>query len=125
MLPEKENSENRGIGVEKGVSHIIVSIIQYVSHAVLTKTILKKTTGNITVLAFDTGEEQAEIISPFDTFIQIIDGSAEIFIGKKFYNLRLGEGLIIPGHSAYYINAREQFKMISTTIKSGYEGSII
>jgi quercetin dioxygenase-like cupin family protein len=107
--------------LEKAKPHIIVEILEYVPNSVLIKTIIKKTTGNITVTSVDAGEELAEKTSPFDTFIQIIDGAAQIEIKDKKYRLRLGEGIIIPAHSAHCFTATEQFKMISTTIKSGYE----
>ena len=87
----------------------------------VSRTIIKKTTGNITVSSFDAGEELAEKISPFDTYIQIIDGAAEITIKTKIYKLKLGDGIVIPAHAAHCFNANEQFKMIATTIKSGYE----
>jgi quercetin dioxygenase-like cupin family protein len=107
--------------LEKSKVHIIVEIIEYVPHAVVSKTIIKKTTGNITVSSFAMGEELAEKISPFDTYIQVIDGSAEVIIREKKYKLGLGEGIVIPAHSPHCFNANEQFKMISTVIKSGYE----
>lgn len=107
--------------LEKSKVHIIVEIIEYVPNAVVSKTIIKKTTGNITVTSFDTGEELAEKTSPFDTYIQIIDGAAEIIINEKKYLLKLGDGIVIPAHAPHCINANEQFKMISTVIKSGYE----
>ncbi len=107
--------------LEKSKIHIVVEIIEYVPNAVLTKTIIKKTTGNITVSSFDAGEELAEKTSPFDTFIQIIDGTAELTIRDKKYQLKLGEGIIIPAHAKHCFNANEQFKMIATIIKSGYE----
>ena len=115
----KENSENGEL--EKSNAHIIVEIIEYLPNAVVSKTIIKKTTGNITVSSFDAGEELAEKISPFDTYIQVIDGIAEVVINHKKYKLKLGEGIIIPAHSTQCVNANEQFKMISTIIKSGYE----
>jgi quercetin dioxygenase-like cupin family protein len=102
-------------------SHIIVEIIQYIPHAVLSRTIIKKTTGNITALSFDAGEELSERTSPFDNYVQIIDGTAEIFINEIRHLLKLGEGIIIPAHSRHCFNANVQFKMISTTIKSGYD----
>lgn len=105
----------------KAESHIIVEIIQYIPNAVLSRTIIKKTTGNITALSFDAGEELSERTSPFDNYIQIIDGTAEIFINETKHLLKLGEGIIIPAHSTHSFNASVQFKMISTTIKSGYE----
>ena len=123
-MPKTGNSIPGGsmpLDVEKSKSHIIVEIIEYVAQAVVSKTIIKKTTGNITVSSFDAGEELAEKTSPFDTYIQIIDGTAEIVINKILYKLRLGEGIVIPAHAPHFFNANEQFKMISTTIKSGYE----
>jgi quercetin dioxygenase-like cupin family protein len=93
----------------------------YVSNAVVSKTIIKKTTGNITVSSFDAGEELAEKTSPYDNYIQIIDGTAEITIKDKCFRLELGEGIVIPAHATHLFNANEQFKMISTIIKSGYE----
>ena len=107
--------------LEKSKVHIIVEIIEYVPNAVVSKTIIKKTTGNITVSSLDAGEELAEKTSPFDNYIQIIDGTAEVIIDAKNYKLGLGEGIIIPAHASHCFNANEQFKMISTVIKSGYE----
>lgn len=107
--------------LEKAKSHIIVEIIQYIPNAVVSKTIIKKTTGNITVSSFDEGEELAEKTLPFDSYIQIIDGAAEVIIKNKLHKLGLGEGIIIPAHTKHSFNANEQFKMISTIIKSGYE----
>jgi len=107
--------------LEKAKAHIVVEIVEYVPHSVLSKTIIKKTTGNITVTSVDAGEELAEKTSPFDTFIQIIDGTAQVIINNKKYKLHPGEGIIIPAHAAHCFNANEQFKMIATIIKSGYE----
>lgn len=107
--------------LEKSKAHIIVEIIQYIPNAVLSKTIIKKITGNITASSFDAGEELAEKTSPFDNYVQIIDGSAELIMDNNKYKLNKGEGIIIPAHSTHSFNANEQFKMISTIIKSGYE----
>lgn len=107
--------------LEKSKVHIIVEIIEYMPNAVVSRTIIKKATGNITVSSFDAGEELAEKTSPFDTYIQIIDGTAELTINNKDYMLKLGEGIIIPAHTKHHFNANVQFKMISTVIKSGYE----
>ncbi|MFN6077277.1 MAG: cupin domain-containing protein, partial [Fluviicola sp.] len=76
---------------------------------------------NITATSLDTGEEMGERSSPFDIYIQIIDGSATVSINDKKITLKLGEGMIIPAHSKHSFNAKEQFKMLTTVIKSGYE----
>jgi hypothetical protein len=59
--------------IEKSKSHILIEIIEYVPHSVISKTIIRKTTGNISVVAIDTDESLAEKISPFDTYIQVSD----------------------------------------------------
>ena len=115
------SGKQRAMELDKSKIHIIVEILEYVPNAVVSKSIIKKTTGNITVTSFDAGEELAERTSPFDTYVQIIDGTAEVGIKDKNYKVRLGEGIIIPAHTSHKFNANEPFKMISTIIKSGYE----
>lgn len=107
--------------IEKSMPHIIVEIIQYIPNAVVSKTIIKKINGNVTAVSFDMGEELEEKTSPFDTYIQIIDGTAGLTINKKEYELSLGQGIVIPSNQRHHFTANEQFKMISTVIKSGYE----
>jgi len=88
---------------------------------VVIKTILKKTTGNVSVMSFDNGEGLAEKTTPFDTFAQIIDGEAEIVISGKSNFLSIGESIVIPAHTPNFVNPNGRFKMILTVIKSGYE----
>ena len=107
--------------LEKSTSHIIVEIIEYVPNSVVSKTIIKKSTGNISVMSFDTGEGLTEKTSPFDTFAQIIEGKADIVIDKVSNMLESGHGIIIPAHSPNFIKPNGRFKMILTVIKSGYE----
>lgn len=111
-----ENAE-----LEKSKSHIIVEIIEYVSNSVVIKTIIKKSTGNISIMSFDSGEGLTEKTSPFDTFAQIIEGKAEIVINKVSHLLESGMGIIIPAHLSNFIKPNGRFKMILTIIKSGYE----
>jgi len=111
--------------IEKSKTHILIEIIEYVPNSVVSKTIIRKTTGNISVVAIDTGEALAEKISPFDKFIQVIEGVAEVVIDNKPNILQKGQAIIIPAHATNFIRANERFKMISTVIKSGYEGSTI
>ncbi|WP_231481182.1 cupin domain-containing protein [Sediminibacter sp. Hel_I_10] len=106
---------------EKSKTFIILEIIEYIPNAVVIKTIIKKTTGNVTVSSFDSGEALAERTSPFDTFIQVIDGKAEVVIDGRSNVLDTGAAIIIPAHSSNIIKATTRFKIISTVIKSGYE----
>ncbi|MEP6737223.1 MAG: cupin domain-containing protein [Chryseolinea sp.] len=107
--------------LEKSKVFIIVEILEYVPNSVVIKTIVKKTTGNVSAVSFDSGEALAEKITPFDTFIQVIEGKAEVLIDGKSYALSTGESIIIPAHHRNTIIANERFKMISTIIKSGYD----
>lgn len=107
--------------VEKAKVFIIVEILEYIPNSVVIKTIIRKTTGNVSAVSFDSGESLADRLSPFDTFIQIIDGMAEILIEGKSILLGTGQSIIIPAHAKNTIMANVRFKMISTIIKSGYE----
>lgn len=118
-MPEINKKDNTEL--EKAMSHIIVEIIEYVPNSVVIKTIIKKSTGNISIMSFDSGEGLTEKTSPFDTFAQIIEGKAEIVIDHVSNLLQSGQGIIIPAHSSNYIKPNGRFKMIQTIIKSGYE----
>lgn len=109
------------IEIEKSKAHIIVEIIEYIPNSIVSKTIIKKSTGNISIMSFDTGEALTEKISPFDSFAQIIEGKAEIVIDGNSKMLISGEGIIIPAHRSNIVKADGRFKMILTVIKSGYE----
>lgn len=107
--------------LEKSKSHIIVEIIEYMANSVVIKTIIKKSTGNISIMSFDSGEGLKETTSPFDTFAQIVEGKVEIVIDKVSHLLESGQGIIIPAHASNFTKPNGRFKMIQTIIKSGYE----
>ena len=109
------------IEIAKSKSHITVEIIEYVPNSVVSKTILKKSSGNVTVVSFDSGEGLTEKTTPFDTFVQIIDGQAEIVISGESNFLKTGESIVIPAHAPNLVNPNGRFKMIQTILKSGYE----
>ena len=121
MENEIKKGAQESTELEKSKSHIIVEIIEYMTNSVVIKTIIKKSTGNISVMSFDSGEGLTEKTSPFDTFAQIIEGKAEIVINNVSHLLNSGEGIIIPAHLPNFIKPNGRFKMISTVIKSGYE----
>jgi quercetin dioxygenase-like cupin family protein len=107
--------------LEKSKAHITVEIIEYIPNSVVIKTVLKKSTGNISVMSFDTGEGLTEKKTPFDTFAQIIEGEANIVISGTSHLLKTGESIVIPAHASNLIKPNGRFKMILTVIKSGYE----
>ena len=82
---------------------------------------MKKITGSINALSFDSGEGLHEKISPYDTYAQVIDGSAVIQIDGKVTTLQTGDGILIPAHKSSQVEPNGRFKLLLTVIKSGYE----
>ena len=107
--------------LEKSTAHITVEIIEYVPNSVVITTILKKSTGNIRIMSFDSGEGLSEKTIPFDTFVQVIDGNAELVISGVSNILSTGQSIVIPAHAPNFVNPNGRFKMILTVIKNGYE----
>lgn len=98
--------------------HIIVEIVEYIPGSVVSKTIIKKSGGDITATSVDEGEEFCETTVEFDIYVQIIDGKAEVTIGTERFKLELGEGIVIPANILHCFHADEQFKMITTIINN-------
>ena len=103
--------------ISKSEAHNIVDTIEYVPDSVVIKTIIKRSTGNISLMSFDSGQGLTDRILSYDTFAQIIDGKAEIMIDGKTHCLQSGEGIIIPAHLSNAIKANGRFKMMLTAIK--------
>ncbi|MDQ3141922.1 MAG: cupin [Bacteroidota bacterium] len=116
-----EQLPNKDKEIKKGSAHILVELIEYEHNAVVSKSIMKKSTGTINALSFANGEGLNEKTSPYDTYAQIIDGSAIIIIDSVSNKLSTGEGIVIPAHRASHIEPNGAFKMLLTVIKSGYE----
>jgi len=107
--------------LEKSKSHITVRIIEYINDAVVIKTILKKTTGSVSVMSFDTGQGLPDRSTPYDMFVQVIEGVAEIVINGQSSILETGGSIVIPAHARSSVRQNGRFKLIETVIKSGYE----
>ena len=89
--------------LEKSKPYITVEIIEYLENAVVKKTILNKNTGYVSVMSFDRGEGLSERTTAFDTYVQIIDGKAEIVISGISHILQTGESIVIPAHAPNYV----------------------
>jgi quercetin dioxygenase-like cupin family protein len=92
--------------------------IEYSDGAIVSKTVLKKETGNISLFAFAKGEALSEHTAPFDAMIQVVDGKGEIVIGGKSFILESGQTIIMPANITHAVIAVEKFKMVLTMIKS-------
>jgi quercetin dioxygenase-like cupin family protein len=104
--------------IEVSKTFVPAESIEYAGGSVVSKTILKKPTGNITLFAFDKGEGLAEHSSPYEALVQLLDGSAEITIGDTPYNLHAGQSIILPANIPHSLKANGPFKMMLTMIKS-------
>ncbi|PKP01920.1 MAG: cupin [Bacteroidetes bacterium HGW-Bacteroidetes-6] len=104
--------------------HRTTKIIEYISNSVVMKTILRKPAGNICVLSFDYGTSLNEKSNPFDNFIQVVEGKAEIVINGNSNELKTGESIVIPANKPNKIIANGRFKLIVTTIKSKSDSQI-
>ncbi len=91
--------------------------IGYAEGGIVSKNVLKRKTGNISLFAFDKGEGLSEHTAPFDAMVQITEGKALVTIDKKSYNLEEGETIIMPANIPHALKASEKFKMVLTMIK--------
>lgn len=92
--------------------------IEYANGAIVSKILSKKESGNITLFSFDKEQGLSEHSAPFDAFIQVLEGTAKIFIDGKEYILKAHECIIMPANIPHSVHASERFKMLLTMIKS-------
>lgn len=92
--------------------------VEYSDGGIVSKTVLKKQTGNISLFSFAKGEALSEHTAPFDAMITVVDGKGEVIIGGKPFILESGESIIMPANITHAVNAVEKFKMVLTMIKS-------
>ena len=92
--------------------------IEYSNGGIVSKTVLKKQTGNISLFSFAKGEALSEHTAPFDAMIQVVDGRGEVIIGEKSFFLETGQSIIMPANITHAVKAIEKFKMVLTMIKS-------
>lgn len=89
----------------------------YQDGAVVSREILKKETGTVTVFAFDKGQGLSEHTAPFDAMVCILDGEAEIIISGKSYIVKEGEMIIMPANEPHALKANKRFKMMLVMIR--------
>ncbi len=104
--------------VEAAKTFIAADSIEYADGSVVSKTIIKKQTGNITLFAFDKGEGLAEHRTPHEALVQILDGEAEIIIGGISNRVKNRQCIILPADIPHALKANERFKMMLIMIKN-------
>jgi len=91
--------------------------VSYSDNAIVSKQVIKKSSGNITLFSFDKGQELSEHTAPFDALVQVLEGKVRIRIGKIENNLEEGSSVIMPANFPHAVYATEKFKMLLTMIK--------
>jgi quercetin dioxygenase-like cupin family protein len=104
--------------IKKGSALNFEQMVEYAKGSIVSKTLLKKESGNISLFAFDINEGLSEHTAPFDAVVQVIDGKANVIINGNPNTLVKGESIIMPANIPHALKAIEPFKMILTMIKS-------
>lgn len=96
----------------------LAEMAHYQEGAVVSRQITKAEAGNVTLFAFDAGQELSEHTAPFDALVHILDGTAEIFIAGQPFTVRTGEAIILPANQPHALKAPQRFKMLLTMIRA-------
>jgi quercetin dioxygenase-like cupin family protein len=103
--------------IERGKAFHLDKSISYAAQSVVSKTVIKRDTGTVTLFAFSTGEGLSTHSAPYDAMVCIVDGSARITIGEDVHELKTGEAIIMPANIPHALHAVENFKMMLVMIK--------
>jgi quercetin dioxygenase-like cupin family protein len=96
----------------------VVDLVSYQEGAVVSRIIVKRDTGNVTLFAFDAGQELSEHTAPFDALVQVLEGEAAITIAGRPHRVRTGEMILMPAQQPHALKAVSRFKMLLTMIRS-------
>jgi quercetin dioxygenase-like cupin family protein len=106
---------------EKGITSQVLTmtdLIGYQDGSVVSRTLIDKQVGTITLFAFAEGQGLSEHTAPFDAFVQVVDGEAEITIAGEIYALQAGQMIIMPANRPHALKAKKRFKMLLVMIRS-------
>jgi quercetin dioxygenase-like cupin family protein len=107
--------------LERATVYAALDLVDYEAGKLEMTKIMSKITGNVTVMAVDTGVSTGNKESPFDTLVYVLEGTTNVTINGTSHHLASGQCIIIPAHFSSHIASEEKFKMLTTVIKSGYE----
>ena len=96
----------------------INDLIAYQDGAIVSRIVIKKDAGNVTLFAFDAAQELSEHTTAYDALLQVVDGEAEVTIAGTASRLRAGDMIIMPAHQPHAVKAVSRFKMLLTMIRS-------
>ncbi len=109
---------SKGFGQFNAKPQNFADMINYQDGSVVSRTIIKKKAGTITLFAFDKDEALSEHSAPFDALVHIVDGEAEVSIAGQWSSVKNGEMIMLPSNIPHAVKAVSRFKMVLTMIKS-------
>ena len=112
------NEKKKGARIPGGEPKVLSELVGYQEDSIVSRILLQDEAGTVTVFAFDEGQALSEHTVPFNAFIQVLDGMAEVIIGGKASNVKTGEIILMPGNVPHRVNAPQNFKMLLTMIKT-------
>jgi quercetin dioxygenase-like cupin family protein len=95
----------------------LAELVAYQQSGVVSRTLVKKNAGTITVFAFDQGQALSEHTAPFDAIVQVLDGEVELVIGGKKVPARAGQTVLMPANIPHAVSAITRFKMLLTMVR--------
>ena len=98
--------------------HKLGDLVSYQDGSVVSRVLMKQKTGNVTLFAFDAGQELSEHTAPFDALVQVLDGEAEVTIAGEGFEVRAGEAIIMPAGRPHAVRAVSRFRMLLTMIRA-------
>ena len=101
-----------------GKSQNLATLVEYSDDSIVSKTILNKPVGTITLFAFDKDQKLSEHTVPYDAVVQILEGTALLTIGGKDVSVSASRIIIMPGNIPHSVTADEKFKMLLTMIRA-------
>jgi len=116
MTFEKEKPNILAACVGKGQR--LANLVEYSKDSIVSKTILDKSAGTITLFAFDKGQKLSEHTTPYDAVVQVLDGRSQLTIDGEEKQVTAGEIIIMPGNAPHAVTAQEKFKMLLTMIRA-------
>jgi len=96
----------------------LIEAVEYQRDAVVSRTLLDKKAGTVTLFAFDAGQGLSEHTAPFDALVQVLDGEAEVTISGKAITVKQGEMVVMPAGKPHALRAIKRFKMLLVMIKA-------
>lgn len=127
-LDKRQNQEDKNMNSKKEKPSVLqacvssgqtlADLVEYAEDSIVSKTILDKSAGTITLFAFDAGQKLSEHTTPYDAVVEVLDGSVQLTIGGVDVRVSAGQIIIMPGNVPHAVSAEEKFKMLLTMIRA-------